>query len=272
MKKFILIIVLILSILTLIPVITQGNDDVVFFFSPNADDIPTDIVFRGEIELDLKVIFSQDCSDWSVEMNSDLFNTRIIGIHRESLPEGKIKNYGLGVNQNAPFGNYSIPVYLNYSDVSGRRINNIFNFTLEYTEAYRITEVTLPTKETKEFVIIIETYVELSELHVSFDSDGDIGISNNSFLLSDPFVGTYPFSTFVFKEQTGSGNQEVGYHVIGNFNGREIESIESNIIVSVEWKEDEQDNSPYSNYLIIAVLILFLICFNYYIFIHRKKS
>ena len=127
MKKFILIIVLILSILTLIPVITQGNDDVVFFFSPNADDIPTDIVFRGEIELDLKVIFSQDCSDWSVEMNSDLFNTRIIGIHRESLPEGKIKNYGLGVNQNAPFGNYSIPVYLNYSDVSGRRINNIFN-------------------------------------------------------------------------------------------------------------------------------------------------
>ena len=272
MKKFIFIIVLILGILTLIPLTTQGDDDIVFIYSPDAEDIPTDIVFRGEAELDLKVIFSQDCSDWSVEMNSELFNHGIIGIHRESIPEGKKKNYGLEVNQNAPFGNYSIPVYLNYSDALGNRINQIFNFTMRYTEALRITDITLPTTETKEFVIYIETYVQLTSLNVLIDSDGDIGISNESYILYNLLEGMHSFSTYVFKEQTGSGNQEVGYHVVGNYNGREIEYIESNIIVSVEWEEDEQDNSPNSDYLIVTVLIFLLICFNYYLIIHRKKG
>ncbi len=217
---------------------TTAEEDKVYFHTPANSSTPIDYVLVGEEQIDLKIVFGNNCTNWSVELNSLLFNTILEGIHFQNKSIGKTNDFSLQINQNAIPNNYLIEIYFNYTLLDGQISSKIFKITLHYFKSLEICEIHLPTLKDMRFFIIIHTYISFSQIKIEFDADGDISVDPTIIELSHPEPGLYTLQTNISRLKNSDGDsQEVGYQIIGEYQGRDIQLGASNININVDWNQ-----------------------------------
>ena len=263
---------LILIILILLLPNVEADKDQVYFYTGGGFGKETNIVYVGEYDIGLRVIFGQNCSDYSFETRSPLFEHPLIGITPDSVLADEIHDTGLDINRNAQLGKYSIIFYLNYTDENKNRISRQFNLTLEYKKSFEIKELNIPKEKEREFSLTIKIFEKFTKLNVEFDSDGNIETEKHEIILENISTGNYTFKTKIYKVETFAGNaQELGYWIIGTVNNRTVEFGEKNIPVKITWteeekKDDEKGFIPGFEAMFILISILIILS------IKRKKS
>ena len=271
-KRYYIIVGLSLIFSTLFSTNFTASDNMqIVFFSANNNQ--TNIVYNGDYELLLTILFKTQCSNFHVYYRSPLFTREFSDSFNEEMVVDSSISFSNNINSKAAFGEYQIRILLNYTDVEGNRISEIFYETIFYINGIEISDVQIPSSNNKSFSITVVTDVVLDELEIFFDTDGDLELDNYYYQLNNVDTGEHIFTSSVSRSNTvDGGGQEVGYHVIGRINGRTFELLDKNIEVSITWEEGlANNNTPKGlNNVIIIVLISLLIIINLFIICRFK--
>lgn len=234
----------------------------------------TNVVYLGEEKIKLVVVFGENCTNWSIDLDDDFFSTEISGISPSKKSAGSVYIKDLPINESSIFGEHYITLFFNYTNEENEIITNEYKFILNYLNTLYIKEIVLPTYNSKIFQLHIETFINFSRIQFLFDSDGDIEIINPEQELLSPIPGNYTIETGITKRSSRPGNsQEVGYHIIGYTGNRTVEFKENNIGISLNWisiNSDEVFNNV--TYMLLITIVIIAIIFNYkYHFKQERK-
>jgi hypothetical protein len=270
MTKNIFGVVLFIVFILLLPNV-EAVEDQVYFYAGGGLGKETNIVYVGEYDIGIRVIFGQNCTNYSFETNSLLFKHPLYGIIPDSIKGGEVHDLGREINPDAQIGKYSIIFYLNYTNENKIRISRQFNLTLEYKKSFEIKEMNIPKEKEREFSFTIKTFEKFTKLKVEFDSDGDIETEKHEVILENVSVGNYTFKTKIYKVKTHAGDaQELGYWVIGTVNNRTVELGEQNIPVKISWTEEGKRDEE--EIFIPGFEIIFLMISIFILLIFKKKD
>ena len=271
-----IVIIIFLIFCFLFPNVKAGYDRVYFYSKDEEEEIK--MVFVGEYDIGLRVIFGNNCSNYNIEVNSPIFAHPLSGITPEKILAGEIHDLGLDINPNAQIGDYPITVFFNYTNEKNLKVTNQFNFTLKYRKSFEIKELKIPKGKERVFSLTIETFINFTKLKVMYDSDGDIEIKNDEFILENISIGNYTFETLINKIEAHETNaQELGYHIIGFIDSRMIEKLELNIPVRIIWEENSNNNNNNNKIDYIPIIfgisiITLLFVYLFYRFHYFKKN
>ena len=214
-------------------------------------------------------------------MKSLLFSDTLKGTTFENIEAGEAGYHGIDINQNAPFGEYSIKVFLNYTDNAGINISKEFDFNIYYIQCFQVLDVILPTTENKVFSLKIEVLNPLSELTIELGAHGGIEVEDNSFYMSNVEKGVYYFETKILRKDGPIDTPWAYYHIIGWIDGRFIELYNDTTIKKIDWDSNVNDDQSQTDSIIdknkmiasIIFVISILIIFNYlYYFTHNRNE
>lgn len=257
-----------------------SEEDEVYFGPPDEE---TEIILVGSSAISLRVRFGQECSNYSLELESRLFLFPTNSNRDGNVLANSTHGHMMILNSTAPPGEYHITIDLSYDNSDGARIFKTFNKTIYYLKALEIKKVSIPNNSNKRFSISVETFLEFDEFIVFFDSDGDIGIDPENLCYYNLSMGSHTFETRVFRAETREGGQEVGYYISAIYQNKSLVLTEKNIVVSIDWEEENEDsgvlyrisNDVLSLTILVIVIILILIIFEYYYYfrkrVHSKK-
>lgn len=220
----------------LVPNVRANEDQAYLYVNQGEETDDYLVLYKGETDVYVKVIFGQNCTSWGIEVRSPLFIDPIQGITPIPFKAGTRHHTSLLIDLNAPVGKYPITVYFNYTNDNNLNISNQFNFTIEYKKALEIKELNFPKGFEREFSLKIETFEKFEKLKVEFDSDGDIETKKHEIILENISAGNYTFKTKIYRRESSPENaQELGYWIIGTVNNRTVEFGEKNIPVKINW-------------------------------------
>jgi hypothetical protein len=266
---------LILVVLVQLQLSTKADGDNVFFTYGNDYQNRTYEILVGEEEINFIIIFEEDCDSWSYYLSDyTIFLTNF----SEDFPfeQNKDDKYveRVPLDRNAPPGDYYIDIFFNYTASNGSSKNNVIPYHIKYIRPFEILNISIPGGYQRSMVLEVQTYVNFSRLTIIFDSDGDIAVMDEETTYKDLPLGKYTFSTRIKKRMTFAGDQqEVAYHIIGEYKGHVVETYEYNIDVSVMWDEDEENNEdPFILVSLIGILIIIAILANYAILRWRRRK
>lgn len=253
------------------PVI-QGEEDGAYFYAPLTGKTETHVAYEGEEPLSLRVIFGQNCTNWSVEIQNPLFARDVRDVDYEQMPAGMKMSRGIDLNPNATPGEYNVTIYFNYTDEQENYITNTFHYLIVLQQTLEIKSITIPNESERVFSLEVQTFVVFSWIEVLFDSDGDVDVHPEKLHFSDLQPGNYTFETQIKRDASfADDKQEVGYYIGGSIGNRTVEFTEKNIEVSISWDESVKENvSATSTALLICGIIAVAIIFNYHHY--RKKG
>jgi hypothetical protein len=211
----------------LVPLCARAAEDRAFFVEPPGD-VVIDTTYVGQSELDLKVVFGRNATDWEVALESPLLETRLSGRTHETLPAGQRMGIGLQMNETAPPGIYNLTVYLNYTDDAGTFVSSAFHIPIHHIKVVELKKASVVSGSPNIFRVKVQLFRDCSELEVVFDSGEGIQLSREGFISRDLGPGNY---TFEAEMRAGTwlaprAEDWVGYHVIAHFGTRYVETIE----------------------------------------------
>jgi len=243
----------------------EAVEDQVYFYAGTGLGEETNIVYVGEYYIHVRVIFGQNCTNYSFDTNSPLFKHSLYGIIPDSVRSGEVHDIGIEINRKAQLEKYSIIFYLNYTSENKVNISRQFNLTLEYKKSLEIKKLNIPKGGEREFSLKIETFVDFDELKVEFDSDGDIETEKHEIILEKISAGNYTFKTKIYKVSTVPGDaQELGYWIIGKVNNRTVEFGESNMPADINWGVGEGFIPSFETSILLITILIVL-------FLKRKR-
>lgn len=255
--------------------VSASNDDEIFFqaqgktgHSPEND---TDTVYQGEDHITLIVLFSQNSTEWNIDLIHPLFLYNVSGVSHSTAKAGLIYRNNMEINSSSDFGDYNISVYFNYTDDDGNKIKRTYNTILHYIPTLEIKKIKKPTTNDKNFLIEVESFIQFDSLIVKFGSDGNIGIQDSEQDFQNLPPGNYSFRTGITQIRAPIyDDQEVSYHIIGNIGNRTIEFHEYNINISIDWNEWVEGRIlTHVGMMILFIGIIFVIILKY---VHYKKN
>jgi hypothetical protein len=202
------------------------TDDIVFF---SRFDNRTEIVYMGEWEIGLDVYFSQNHTNWEVACKSELFVGNLSGRTLETCEGPHWLGMGISLDRNERPGVYQIPVYLNYTDDNGTRVEKVFDLRLEYVKAVEIIDFRITRDDDLE--VELELFIPCDKLVVMFDTDGGLEVGRSRFSSELVEPGVYTFSTELEGGTVMSRDDdpEVAYHVLAHFGARTVEFSRYNV-------------------------------------------
>ena len=217
----------------------QAEENEVYFTAPNPEKVAerTDMYYVNESQATLHVKWGQDCSNWCVDMHSPLFSTFMAGTHYRKIEAGDKHSSSINLNPQAPPGEYSITVYLNYTDESDEFVTEEHNFVIKYLDTFEVLDFILPTTNNKNVSLKVETFYQFSELKVGFYPRGDLDVEEYEILLTDVGPGIHSFETNIIKRNTSfvSVEQSIAYKLTGTIDGRTIEKDQEHQNVRIIW-------------------------------------
>jgi len=238
----------------------KGTEDQAYFYISDREIMEKPIVYVGEDLIYFAIVFGQNITEYSFEMDSPLFTHPLIDKMQESFFVGNSFHMSMEINRTAPNGKYPIKFYFNYTNENNTEIKKVFNFTIEYRKSLEIKELKIPKNKEREFLLKIETYEFFSKLIVEFDSDGNIETKKHEIVLENISVGNYTLKTKIYRRESSPENaQELGYWIIGTVNNRTVEFGEKNIPVKINWGLGEGFIPGFETFFLI-ISISVLIC------------
>ena len=248
--------VLIVALVVLLQGNAEGNTGPITFYPPTSSNNETHVVYNGEKELLLRIEFPENCTEWSVEFNSTLFEL-LFSMHEDSnKSRGDVHLFGVDLDKQASLGEYSIDIYFNYTSALNVSKGEHLVYILEKRKAFDIQIVDLPTNERKRFSIDVQLYVDCLKVEVSLFSSADIGLDERDFVRSDLDVGRHSFETSTYREEVPRSDSYVGYEIELQIEDRILAYREGP--VEVDWTAEPSDGDaerpPY--YPVIIVLIV----------------
>ena len=267
--RVILPMALVVSILA-ITYLGEAGDDRVYFFDDPSGDHEINFSLVGEDSLYLQIVFGNNCTNYSIEIETPLLKKKVTGINPDEYLEGRKGKAGLNLNPDAEPGIYEFIIYFNYTLMDGTPVNLEFPKSVEHINPIDILDVRLPSGQHREFEITFRTYVDMDSLTILFDGDG-VEVETETINVPDPVAGEYTFSTKLVSS-VGFEGQEVGYHIIGEYGNHMVERLEYNIPVNVDWTNATWIGLSISTWLIIIILIIILVVVALWLFRKQKKS
>ena len=248
-----------------------GEDDVYFFEDPNGL-VETEIALVGEDALILRVVFGQNCSRFSIDMDSPLFKRPTSGISIGEYQNGSAYDMSIDIDPNAVLGTYEIQILFNYTTINGTEVSKSYTKTISYIEAFVILNVNIPSGHQRYFSITVETSINLSDLNIKLDSDGDIELDTYEFYLMNPDPGVYSFGANL-SQSNRTDTQQLGFHVIGTYGHHKAEFINNNIPVSILWDDDDEEYGILLNLMVaLLVIAVLIVVVNLAIYYYRKRA
>lgn len=280
MRPFTFGLLLVLLSISSIHLLSQATaaDDVECFFSPPDDAYNgTNEAFVGEEGLNFVVTWRVNILNWSYELSDySLFEYEIYERNGgEKIPGSRSTAY-VHLDPEASPGRYEIKILMNYTTSDGEEHNEEFPYVIDYIEVIEITNIVIPSGQTRTFRIDLQTHIEFSEISIRYDSDGDVKIDDDREVIKDVSPGTYTFRTTIGKGKTYPGDQqEVAYHIIAKQGDRRIELYEYNINVSITWSDEtyfEQNKILIYVLILVGIIVAILLAFSYYFYLKRKRD
>ena len=274
MKKKIFTVLVPAVILLMLPDVTANEDNVII----TKFDKEIDKVFFGEETIYFKVTFGRNYHNYSFEARSPLFKYNLRGMIPAGGSAGEIHYPDCWIDPDAAFGNYSFAFFLNYTTDNNIKVSEKFNFTLQYIKSIELKDIHIPEDKDRNFSVTLQIYMDITELKIEFDGDGDIEVVPEEIVMKNVTAGIYTYDTVLYRGEANPGDkQEVGYWITANIDSRKIQFGEKNIHVMISWENDENNNDNTNSYfqnrlLIISVVVFLIILVMFYFYrVNFKK-
>ena len=251
----------------------EGEGCDVYFLAP--PDNETNFVFVGEEDISLRLLFFEDCSNYSVELDHPLFIGRLSGRTPMNFKNGSCIDKGLNINETADPGTYIIDMTVSYVNADDNTIFKDFQLTLDYIEALRITDLHIPDNTRREFSIDIETMVHLSDLSIIIETLGfEVEIGEHHFQSCD--VGHYHVDTGITRMRSSFDKRILTYKVIAINNSRHMffseHGIEIDLHSDSNSENDEEDQGLVTNLTIVIICSLIIVVVLSYFILYRARK
>jgi hypothetical protein len=252
--------------------VSDASNDQVYFYDDADGNHESNFVLVGEDYLYMQIIFSNNCSKYSIEISSPLFKNRIYGNNTGEFNEGMRSKAALNIDPDAAEGTYEFTIYFNYTLSNGTKVSKSFEKSVLYITPISEPIIKIPSGKERDFEVTFETYVEFTFLTIRFDGDGDIDVETSEINLTNLETGGHSLGTKVIKG-SGSGNQKLAYHIIAIYQNHTIEKYRYNINVDMDWDNQSDDTLKIGNntFFLIIVLIVIIVMFNVIWIRIRKK-
>jgi len=274
-----LILVSLIILVTLGAIEVMAQDEIVYISAGKRDN-QADYIYCNETNIELNVLFSVNCTMWSVDMiGYPLFTSDVYGIHiDDQMTGGRLYSTRLIVNGSAQVGPYNLTVYVNYTNEDGMPINNSYNMTIDHQKAIEVQEYSPPTGQGRTFSIDLVSYVNIKEIQVDFFPSGDIVTQPENITLSDVKPGKHRIATTIKIIPAPDSHRSISFYIQCSINNRVIVLSISDIPLNLS-REEEVDNTPEApsdspEYTVILLMVIGLLVFNilFYLFILPSRK
>ena len=249
----------------------DAESNMISLYPAGSETNESHVVYEGEDSLLLRIEFPVNCTYWSVEFSSELFQHPFTDRVIENRSKGDALETRIEINPEASLGKYQIEIYFNYTDEDDQEIFSNRTYELDYVRIFEIKSISLPSRKNNELSLEIELFDDCQEVNVSFSSL-EFGFQDEEIVRSDLKNGTHVFRTTIFWRDVRREQQSLGYLVKVRIDDRVLAYREYSI--PIDWENDDspsEDNQSQIYLGVVGVISLTIILISLIFFRSRNR-